>query len=169
MRNTNITGYTEGQNYFNLGYLPGGESGILAFVQSPQSVSQLAGANGFSQYSAVILLTDHADSARSWIEQLYSLKQADPSIANQPLLVVSSAQAGPMLQPYASSRQINGLVNGLVDAARYESKNSIAGMGRSYWDAFGVGVILAIAFIVLGSLWSIFARMRARRLEAAEA
>ncbi len=84
------------------------------------------------------MLTDHADSARVWIEQLQTLKQADRTLANQPLLVVSSAQAGPMLQPYVSSQQINGLVNGLADAARYEQKNNVPpGLARSYWDAFG--------------------------------
>ena len=175
IRNTSLNNpaglaYTEGQNYFNLGYLPGGESGIMTFLQSPQSVSSFADPSGFSQYSAVILLTDHSDSARSWIEQLQTLKQADPSIVNQPLLVVSSAQAGPMLQPYVSSRQVNGMVNGLADAARYETKSNVPpGITRSYWDAFGIGVILAIALIVLGSLWSLFARLRASRAEAAEA
>jgi hypothetical protein len=164
--------FQEGVNYFNLGYLPGGESGILSFLQSPQTAMPTLRDNvpsAFSGYSAVILLTDHADSARSWIEQLQAAKQADPSIANQPLLVVSSAQAGPMLQPYASSRQISGLVNGLSDAARLEASTSRPAIARSYWDAFGIGVILAVALIVLGSLWSLVTNVRARRVEAGEA
>ena len=124
----------------------------------------------FSEYKAVVMLTDHADSARAWIEQLQVFKQADPTIASQPLLVVSSAQAGPMLQPYAGSGQINGLVNGIADAARLEfMNNSRPGIARSYWDAFGVGVILAVLLIVLGSLWSLFAAIRARRAAAGEA
>lgn len=174
MRNTNLNnpsglGYLEGQSYFNLGYLPGGESGILGFIQGPQAVLASAGPGGFSQYSAVLLLTDHADSARAWIEQLYGWKQLDPTIANQPLLVVSSAQAGPMLQPYISSQQVNGMLSGLADAARYEQRNSTSsGMARSYWDAFGAGVILAVMLIVLGSLWSLFTALRLRRVEAGE-
>ena len=164
--------YQEGQNYLNLGYLPGGESGVLAFVQSPQAALPTMSANipgSFSGYSAVILLSDHADSARSWIEQLQTAKQADPAIVNQPLLVVSSAQAGPMLQPYVSSRQITGLVNGLSDAVRFEASKSRPGLARSYWDTFGVGVILAVILIMLGSFWSLFSEMRARRAEAGEA
>ena len=47
-------------------------------------------------------------------------------LTNQPLLVISSAQAGPLLQPYVSSHQISGLVNGLADAAKYEYKNNIS-------------------------------------------
>jgi hypothetical protein len=175
LRDTNINtpnglGYSAGNNYFNLGYLPGGEAGVLSFIQSPQAVMPLATVPTFSEYKAVVMLTDHADSARAWIEQLQVFKQADPTIASQPLLVVSSAQAGPMLQPYAGSGQINGLVNGIADAARLEfMNNSRPGIARSYWDAFGVGVILAVLLIVLGSLWSLFAAIRARRAAAGEA
>jgi hypothetical protein len=175
LRTTEITApsgpqYQEGQNYFNLGYLPGGEAGVLSFIQSPASMDSAVSVGGFSQYAAVILLTDHSDSARSWIEQLQTVKQADPTIANQPLLVVSSAQVGPMLQPYVSSRQVNGLINGVADAARYEFRNGIPTvMLRSYWDAFGGGVMLAVALIVLGSLWSLFMNIRAQRKEPGEA
>jgi Na+-translocating ferredoxin:NAD+ oxidoreductase RnfE subunit len=74
-----------------------------------------------------------------------------------------------MLQPYANSGQINGLVSGIADAARFEfMNNSRPGIARSYWDAFGVGVILAVALIVLGSLWSLVGVIRARRAEAGE-
>jgi hypothetical protein len=172
--NTNINqpdghAYIAGQNYTNMGYLPGGESGVLAFIQSPQTAIQSSPVLGFSEYAAILLLTDHADSARMWVEQLHALKQADPALASQPLLAVSSAQTGPMLQPYVSSRQINGLISGMSDAARYESmNNSRPGIARSYWDAFGVGVMMAVLLIVLGSLWSVFTGIRSRRAEAAE-
>jgi hypothetical protein len=124
---------------------------------------------GFSEYAALVLLTDHAESARIWVEQLQALKQTDPGLAAQPLLTVSSAQAGPMLQPYVSSGQIDGLISGMADAARYESINSSRpGIARSYWDAFGIGIMLAAALIVLGSLWSLFTGMRTRRTEVTE-
>ncbi len=162
-------GYSAGQNYFNLGYLAGAESGVLAFIQSPKAAMPSATVNQFSGYSAVIVLTDNADSARTWVEQLQNEKQNNSSLALQPLIIASSAQAGPMLLPYVSSRQINGLITGLADASRFEFvNNSRPGIARSYWDAFGVGLIMAIGSIFLGSLWSIFAGIRARRTEAAE-
>jgi hypothetical protein len=160
-----------GVSYFNLGYLPGGESSVLAFVQSPgqtmPAVREQMPAT-FSGYSAVILLTDHAESARAWVEQIHTAKQADPTIVNQPLLVVSSAQAGPMLQPYVSSQQVNGLVSGLGDAARWEASKATPAIARSYWDAFGFGTLLAVAMIILGSAWSLFTGIRARRAEVGE-
>jgi hypothetical protein len=112
-------------------------------------------------------LTDHAESARVWVEQIQSAKRADIMLTNQTLLVIASAQAGPLLQPYVSSRQVTGLISGLAEAARYEYKNNIPlGITRSYWDAFSVGLLMAVLLIVAGSLWSLFTGMRARRPEA---
>lgn len=153
----------------NLGYLAGSETGVLTFLQSPRVAMPDATINAFSEYSAVILLTDNAESARIWIEQLQNVKQRDSMLALQPLLVAASAQAGPLLQPYNSSRQVTALITGLSDASRFEfMNNSRPGIARSYWDAFGVGLIMAVGLIVLGSLWSVFAGIRARRADATE-
>jgi hypothetical protein len=157
-------GYQAGEGYFNLGYLPGGSAGVLAFVESPQTAKPSADVENFSQYAAVIVLTDHAESGRVWVEQLNARRQSDPALANQPLLVVASAQAGPLLQPYVSSRQIAGMLSGLTDAARYEFVNNVPpGIARTYWDAFGIGLLLAVILIIVGSLWSLFTRIRPLR------
>jgi hypothetical protein len=69
-----------------------------------------------------------------------------------------------MLQPYVESRQVTGLVSGLPDAARYEASNNIPpGIARTYWDAFGIGLLLAILLIMFGSLWSLVTRLSPRR------
>ena len=160
-------GYQIGNQYFNLGYLPGGSAGVRGFTEQPKVMLPAATITQFSDYAAVIVITDHAESGLVWIEQLELMKQTNPALANQPLLILASAQAGPLLQPYVSSKQIAGMVNGLSDAARYEFvNNSRPGIARSYWDAFGVGLFMAILAIVLGSLWSLFTGMRARRAEA---
>ena len=162
-------GYVFGQNYTNLGYLPGGEAGVLAFLQSPQTAVPSSPVLDFSEYAAILLLTDHAESARTWVEQLSIMKQADPTLASQPLLAVASAQTGPMLQPYFSSGQITGMISGLPIAARYESLNdNRPGMARTYWDAFGIGMMMAVLLIVLGSLWSAYTGIRDSRMKAAE-
>jgi len=174
MTSTNINqaspaglGYNAGEHYFNFGYLPGGAAGVLEFVGSPKAAIPSAAVERLSEFSAVVVLTDHAESGRIWVEQLAALKQVDPALTNQPLLVVSSAQAGPLLQPYVSSGQITGMVSGLSDAATYEFvNNSRPGIARAYWDTFGVGLMTAIAAITLGSLWSLFTGLRARRAEA---
>jgi len=113
------------------------------------------------------VLTDHAESSRVWVEQLEQVKQKNPALASQALLIVSSAQSGPLLQPYVSSGQVNAMISGLSDAARYEYiNNTRPGIARTYWDAFDVGLLMAIALIVVGSLWSLISGIRTRRAEA---
>jgi len=153
--------------YLNLGYLPGGSAGVLGFIESPGQIIPLSGVGSFAEYSALVVLTDHAESGRVWVEQLQNRKASDPALNGQPLLMVASAQAGPLLQPYVSSRQITGMISGLADAARYEFvNNSRPGLARSYWDTFGIGLMTSVALIVLGSLWSLFTGMRLRRATA---
>lgn len=167
MTNTKII--ESGVVYHNLGFLPGGSAGVLGFVENPGAIMPASEAGKFSDYALLILMTDHAESGRVWVEQLQAqrVRQADPALTNQPLVVLASAQAGPLLQPYLSSGQITGMVSGLAEASRYELvNNSRPGTARSYWDAFGVGLMMAIALIVLGSLWSLFTGIRARRAEA---
>ncbi|HEX5637506.1 MAG TPA: hypothetical protein VFY78_10500, partial [Gammaproteobacteria bacterium] len=160
-------GYQAGNQYFNLGYLPGGSAGVRGFTEQPKVMLPSATITQFSDYAAVIVITDHAESGLVWIEQLELMKQTNPAFADQPLLILASAQAGPLLQPYVLSKQVAGMVYGLSDAARYEFvNNSRPGIARSYWDAFGVGLFMAVLAIVLGSLWSLFTGIRARRAEA---
>ena len=160
-------GYQAGEGYFNLGYLPGGSAGVLTFVESPQTAISAASVDNFSQYAAVIVLTDHAESGRVWVEQLGARKQSDPALAGQPLIMVASAQAGPLLQPYVSSGQVTGMISGLSDAARYGFVNNVPpGIARTYWDAFGIGLLLAVILITFGSLWSLVTGIRPRRAGA---
>jgi hypothetical protein len=150
----NGLGYQPGAQYFNLGFLAGGSSGVLRFIQAP--------ADEFSQYAAVVLMTDNVESGRVWVEQLDIAGQSA-----KPLFLVASAQAGPMFQPYVDSGQVDVMVNGLADAAKYELLNaSRPGTARSYWDAFGYGIMLAVIAIILGSLWSVYMQVRERRAEA---
>jgi hypothetical protein len=135
--------YQSGVNYLSLGYLPCGQMGIRAFVQdskatAPYAFAQnsnlfdytltpawelppLQGVTSLSQFAAVIVITDNADSARAWIEQTTSSPEPIPAI---PFVAISSAQAAPMIQPYYASQQINGLVSGLYGGALFEQNNA---------------------------------------------
>lgn len=167
--NSDNLNYISGQDYLNLGFLPGAEAGVLTFVQSPKTAFASATVDAFSGYSAVLVLTDNANSARVWIEQVQAEKEQTPALTLQPLVIAASAQAAPMLQPYVSSQQIHGLIAGIADASRFEFQNgSRPGIALSYVSAFGAGLVLAVVLITLGSLWSLVAGIRARRTEAAE-
>jgi hypothetical protein len=159
--------YQVGMHYFNVGYLPGGLAGVRGFTEAPQSILPAVGVSRFAEFTAVILITDQAEAGQVWIEQLTVAKQTDPALASQQVFIVASGQAGPLLRPYVSSGQVTGMVSGLPEAARLEYVNNTRpGIARTYWDAFGVGLSLAIISITLGSLWSLFAGIRARRADA---
>jgi hypothetical protein len=165
LRNTGIDQL--GLPYSNVGYLSGGLAGVRGFTENPKSVLPTVPVNRFADYAAVIIITDQAESSQVWIEQITLAKQTDPIVASHPLLVAASAQAGPLLQPYVISKQVAGMVSGISNAARYESANNgKPGMIRSYWDAFGVGLYIAILSMILGSIWSLITGIRARRAPA---
>jgi hypothetical protein len=152
--------YTSGMQYINLGYIPGGSMGLLSFAQAPQWVfppsyngvnpwetQPLQGIQTISDFDLVVVITNDSDVARYWIEQ------AQPQIGDTPLLAVVSAQAEPMVRPYfgdGQNAQLQGIVSGLTGGAAYEVAVGKANLGRVYWDAFSVGVVIAIGTIVLG-------------------
>ena len=160
-----------GQSYANLGYLPGEAAGVLAFVEDPvfakpvvidgQSVWEspaLQGVTSLSNFAAIILITDEVETSRIWVEQTQDRR----GVAR--LLVISSAQAGPLLQPYVESGQIDGMVTGLDGGGPIEQVNSgRPGSVRHYWDAYGFALLVTTMMISIGSLWSLFMGWRARR------
>ena len=166
-------GYQKSIQYLNLGYLPGGQMGIRAFAQNPRATSPmdttftsawtgtpLEGITSLSQFSAIVLITDDADSARAWIEQTQSIR------GGIPFLVVSSAQAAPMIQPYFASGQISGQVAGLYGGAIFEQyNNGRPGTAAAYWDSYSLGMLLAMALILGGGLWNLFLGLRDRSAE----
>ncbi len=162
--------YESGTGYVNLGYLPGGLAGVRAFADDPRGAvpldaqarpawdsPALQSVNALADFNAILVLTDGLESGRVWIEQT-SNKRGDAA-----LIVVSSAQAGPMLLPYAASGQISGLVAGLNGAAGTEMANGgLPGYVRKYWDAYSLGMYLAAILIALGGGWYAVSRLRAR-------
>ncbi len=113
--------------------------------------------NALADFNAILVLTDGLELGRVWIEQT-SNKRGDAA-----LIVVSSAQAGPMLLPYAASGQISGLVAGLNGAAGTEMANGgLPGYVREYWDAYSLGMYLAAILIALGGGWYALSLLRAR-------
>jgi len=169
--------YQRGQQYTNLGYLPGGSAGVLAFSENPmltkphsidgQNVWEtpvLQDVRQLSNFAVIILLTNDVETARIWIEQ------TEIARGETGFLVVSSAQSGPMILPYVQSGQVEGMVTGLDGSAPIEEhvNSGRPGMVRRYWDAYGFGLLTAAVMISVGSLWSLISGWRARRKEQGE-
>lgn len=171
--------YLLGTQYVNLGYLPGGAGGIQVFAELPGSTVGQDSVQGIlvnlwdqgalknatkeengtklSNFAAVVVLTDNPDTGRLWIEQ------AEPSLRPQPMLMVVSAQAEPLIRPYVISGQLKGLIAGLEGGARYENALGKPAEAHFYWDAFGVSMIVAELLIIIGGAWSLVTSIRTRR------
>lgn len=157
-----------GQSYdpvtqtINLGYLPGGTISLIEFANLPsraapatlegsfeiwnqsflQTVKDLGG------FSQVIVLTDSAETGRAWVEQVQPLMQKIP------LLMVTSAQASPLLMPYVQSQQINGMVSGLLGGVIYGQWRHQTTPADVYWESYQVGILLAAGIMLIGGLIS---------------
>lgn len=163
--------YQRGAQYVDLGYLPGGLAGVYGFAQNPAvvmpySVDQsaawqtppLQNVTRLSDFAAIIILTDRLESGRAWIEQTALTR------GNASLILVTSAQAGAMFLPYVDSGQVKGMVAGLNGAVGAEQANGgePGSVVRRYWDAYSIGLLLAVAMIALGGLWNFALGLRER-------
>lgn len=153
--------YQPSTQYVNLGYIPGGPTGLLGFAEAPHLVlpfaldntpiwesGPLGNIQEIAGFELVVVITEDSDSARAWIEQV------QPALADTPLVMVVSAQAEPMIRPYyeGSPQQVNGLVTGLAGGASYEQTMPRTSLARNYWDAFSYGLLAAVVLIALGGV-----------------
>ncbi len=166
-------GYVNGQDYVNLGYIPGGAAGLLDFRLAPQRVlpipfnlqglpdannawatPPLEGIVSLDAFDMVVILVDDAATARAWIEQV------SPGLEGVPLVMVTSAQTAPLIRPYylAEPRQVDGLVSGLAGGGAYQRINDAGHLTRTYWDAYGNGLLIAALLIVIGGAISTAAK-----------
>jgi hypothetical protein len=162
--------YLSGEQYINLGYLAGGPAGISYFASAPAAAMPFT-VNGvpawgtppwqdihfLSDFAAVFILTDNADTGRNWIEQ------SGQYLGKAPMVMVISAQAAPMVQPYFDSGQLKGLISGLPDAKTLEQGYNRPGLAYHYWDSFSIGMLVAEILIVIGAAWNALVAWRLRR------
>jgi hypothetical protein len=172
--NAEVSSYDVAQNVVNLGYLPGGTTGLQSFAHDPAetvpntwqmtkawSDVNLLGEGQIDQFAAVVVLTDSPETARAWIEQVQS------ALNGKPMFMVVSAQAAPLVQPYVASGQVSGMVAGLEDAAVYEQLTQRSGNAMAFLGAYQTGLIVMAALILVGGvlqlLTSLFKNRKAEK------
>jgi hypothetical protein len=161
-------GYSSGQGYVNLGYLPGGSTGIQLWSQDPQAVPVsgyalpsapdgtplqspwqvplLAGVDEAADFGTVVVISASAENARSWVEQ------AGPWLGATPLVLVMTTGADPVVRPYyeAQNQQVDGMLSGLPAALSYSMRLGRPGSAFGLWNAFGLTAWAAVGFMILG-------------------
>ncbi|MCX6069268.1 MAG: hypothetical protein NTU91_00150, partial [Chloroflexi bacterium] len=164
--------YQSGEDYVHLGYLSGGVPAIQLFAANPRAAvlsgfaasvdseggsmagwnsPVLEGVQSLSDFSAVIVITAGAESARSWTEQVH------PWLNGKPLVMVLSAGVEPMIRPYyeALDPQVNGLLSGEPAAVAYELRIGKAGQAVERWNPFSLGILVLEILLICGGFYGI--------------
>lgn len=151
-------------DYVNLGYLPGGTTGLNGLVNSIQSTypqdlcgrqiwlqPALKGLHSVSDFNSLIVLLDNIEQGRAWIEQVGT------QLSQTPFYMITSAQAEPILQSYYQSdpKQVQSLMSGLKDVVALENRSGRSDNARNLWDAYSLAVIAAAVLIFTGGLVSV--------------
>jgi hypothetical protein len=147
----------------NLGYLPGGVTSIREFASDPRQAIRfpmrtsdrqhwnnavLNKINRLADFSQIIILTESLDTARAWVEQTQGYLDSDTA-----LLIESSAQIAPLVQPYVESGQVKGLISGLSGGAAYgqiQQPNLITA-ANTYWLSYQLGMLAGILIVLFGA------------------
>lgn len=142
-----------------LGYLAGGSVGLQTLAVNvrtalPYTVDLfpawdsglLQNTQKLADFGALVVLTDDADTGRYWVEQV------QPALQGIPLILVTSAQAAPMLLPYYESGQISGVIAGISGGSAYEQLLQLPGNSTYYFGAYQVLVLVVILLVLIGGV-----------------
>ena len=174
--------YTRGEQYINMGYIPGGAAGLLSLAVSPQrtvpyttdgveawetsghlALPALQGVERLIDFSMILVIVDDPDVARSWVEQVQPYLTSEDG--GTPLVMVVSAQSEPLIRPYyeASPRQLQGFVAGMRGGAAYARLTGRIGLPSRYWDGFSTGLTVAALLIAIGGVVNVATVFISRR------
>jgi hypothetical protein len=161
-------GYQYGQDYVNLGYIPGQAAApnelasdlralVLQDYRQGRPLGELPATQNVNGIQDVNLIIEFAAQQRTlqwWIEQVGSQHQVE-------IMAAVSAAVEPTATPYHNSGQLVGLISGLPRAAQYEMKtNKWPSLAIVSVDAQSVAHLAILALIVLGSLASLVSTRR---------
>ena len=143
----------------NLGYLPGGTIGMISLVDDLRQALPLTtdlmpaweseftrNVDSLEDFGALLLVTDNAETSRGWIEQ------TGTSAATPPVIVLSSAQIAPMLQPYYASRQIDGFVAGINNSLVYGKIRQKPVSAVQLFGSFQLALLVSALIILIGGI-----------------
>ncbi len=151
--------YLSGEKYSILGFIPGEQAGILNLSESltrtipisldltkTTELNGLSGPSPISSFQAVLIISDHPDSIRYWIEQTTS------TTGSVPLWAITNAQAAPQLRPYVRSGQLAGFSAGEYGGTVYERIFQQPGSAWRHWNVFYTGLLAGIILIIGGGV-----------------
>lgn len=154
-------GKVYGEDYVNLGFFAGGESGIAAWAEDFRSVFRadwrktpvdqipvMQGIEKAQDFDLVVSMNTGPGGygvPDAWVRQIHVAEKV-------PLALAVTAIMGPQTQPYVQSGQIQGLLIGLRSAAEYEGLLERPGIATAQMDAQSAAHAVILILIVLGNV-----------------
>lgn len=149
--------YLSKEKYQVLGYLPGGQSGMQGLLRDFKTslplglnlkrtteMSGLTGIQKLDDFTAIMILTDNPDTARTWVEQI------KPQLTKPAIWMAVSSQAVVLVRPYVRSGQIDGMISGVYGAASFEQIILQPGAAARIWNGYYSTLLLSLVMIIAG-------------------
>lgn len=141
------------------GFIPGQQAALQSLNLSPVLASNrpalsvqatdLSPADTLDAFDLIIEFSADMTLSQQWVEQVAVRTQT-------PLLVVASGAVGPILWPYAQTRQIRTLIAGYPDALAYETLLGQHGPAFAQMTAQNLALLLLLVIILFAALRSLF-------------
>lgn len=162
LREIDIGDAKYGEDYVILGFIPGFETGMAAFVSNPRVLEQ----DYYGTPIEDLPIMEDVQSISDFKLYIFAcFTWLDPWMrqfaGKFPIISANDASAIPLLIPYIDAGQLYTAIRGARGAAEYEALLGISGKAASYMDAGSVTGIYAIVLIIIGNI--VFLRERARR------
>ena len=131
-----------------LGYIPGEAVGLrqLAGCLNEAACDDFANFDG--NIDLIVLLTSERTSLQNWVEQVGATSET-------PIVAGLSGMMAPLSRPYLATKQLDGAIMGIQEAALLASDNDAL---RSQATGQSVATWLVVGLILLGNLVSLFSR-----------
>ncbi len=149
---------TYGVDYVNLGFKEGREATLITmgenlpgafpsdYYRTPvRQIPLMAEVRQYHSFDLLISLTAGYPGGREYA------KYVQPRY-DIPMVCAVVATGVPFLMPYYQSRQISGLLTGIIGGAEYEELIGAPGWATRAMDPLTMGHIMIIAFIILGNV-----------------
>lgn len=150
-----------GEDYVNLGYFAGGESGLSALcrdikqvfkkdfygtnVESLGLMSTIGKVTDFDLVVSFNIGPSEGATTPAWVRIVHNEYKV-------PLILYVVTVMGPANMPYLQSRQIDGLLSGLRSGAEYEQLIGKPGSAVAAMDAQSISHLIIIGLVILGNI-----------------
>lgn len=143
-----------GVDYVILGYVPGDEVGMAAFVENPLRITKDYYGNSIDQLDIMkkvkaigdfkLYIPAHITGPEAWIRQFYGKVPV--------IVMVISPAALSLVQPWVNSGQLYAMIPGTKGGAEYEVLLRKPGIATSIMDATTLTLTLVLVLIVIGNI-----------------